>query len=99
MKKGTELVCIKDYSYEVRENVDTRSFSIGRIYKILSLDKNGTSVYIEADLIEERDTNNGLRFSLMGDTLNTRYLYDYFITLAEWRDSQIDKILDNGNIL
>ena len=93
MNKGTELICIKDYSYKVGlGDTDSRSFSIGRIYKILNVEQNGC-VYIEADLIEERYTNKGLRFSLMGDTLNTRYLYDYFITLAEWRDSQIEEIL------
>jgi hypothetical protein len=37
----------------------------------------------------------GLWFSLKGTRGRIRYFSDYFITLAEWRQQQIDKILED----
>jgi hypothetical protein len=43
------------------------------------------------------DGYDGLRFyfEIKFDFEKDRYFYDYFMTLAEWRDKQIDSILSD----
>ena len=98
IKKGDKVICIKDHTYHGELTI--RSFSVGKQYEILTIEKLKESeivksYYIEADMTNPDDFNSGLRFMCEKEVGAAKCFKDYFITLAEWRQQQIDKILED----
>ena len=78
IKKGDKVVCIKDYITE------TKSSEIGNIYSVDYISDFSTIVLINSCVFYIRNKISD----------NDLYFYDYFATLAEWREKQIKSILD-----
>jgi hypothetical protein len=72
-----------------------RSFKYGNEYEIKTIENGGKSVYIKSDTNFEAKTMDGLRFMFGESVGESKNFFDYFVTLAEWRDKQIDKILND----
>jgi hypothetical protein len=103
IKVGDKVVCIKDLIYKQEviacSEYTIKSYTKGKHYEILAVEiyqANVDSYYVSADMTVHDDWNSGLRFShLRGKIGNLEYFYDYFITIAEWRDKQINSILND----
>ena len=98
MKEGDIVVCIKDYAYVSKlfngKDANIYSYTTNRQYKILTIGKDGKYFYIEAD-IKIESNNKGLRFSTKEELVNVKKFGNYFITLADWREQQINNILND----
>jgi hypothetical protein len=84
IKKGDKVVCIKDI-YKI--GTDKINFIAGKEYEII-FDNNDT--YGELQIAAEDG-----RVACISFEEGTWCYADEFITLAEWRDRQIDKILED----
>ena len=97
IKLGDKVVCIKDIIYNGEFTI--KSYTKGKHYEILSVEiyqGNVDSYYVSADMTVHDDRNSGLRFShLRGKIGNLKCFEDHFITIAEWRDKQINSILND----
>ena len=91
IKKGDKVICIKDYIFEGKYTI--KSYSIGKQYEIVKVENDGESYYVEADMSIHDDLNCGLRFYYEKEIGNSKCFKNFFVTLAEWRDRQIDSIL------
>ena len=94
-----DVICTKSYTYKVNDN-DIRTFTEGKIYKIKTFERDGVYAEFERDgvYIESDNHYNVLYFTYKEAALNAKNFNDYFITLAKWRELQINEIL-NGDIL
>ena len=73
--------CIKEHKYR-----GTKHLTIGKIY---DLEKCTGPIYTHIVL---GDNNDNVSFSLKQ---NYYYVWDYFKPIADWRNEQIDKILED----
>jgi hypothetical protein len=87
MNKGDKVICIKDWSFDEQE------YKKDIIYEIDDTNKT-YGIYIKGENYISRD-EYGYWFCFKKDYYNN--FPDYFITLAEWRQQQINSILDEGN--
>jgi hypothetical protein len=89
MNKGDKVICIKDF------DVSNQKFIKGKVYQIKRIDK--YSCYIAGE-IYINDRNFGYRlFYFKYERKSWHKMFsEYFITLAEWRDKQINLILDEA---
>ena len=98
IKKGDKVVCIRDYSYLSPFDVIVFSFKSGNIYEIIDIGHK--AYYISADINNNTlsiSIYNGIWFSSSTAAANNLEKFEsHFITLAEWRDKQIDIILDEN---
>lgn len=95
IKVGDKVVCIKDYSYKHSDTL-TNSYKSGKLYEILKIYENINGVYISADLSSEEYHYVGVWFSMKSNKYTDFDDFDdYFLTIAEWRDKQINSILDD----
>jgi hypothetical protein len=106
MNKGDKVVCIKSNTHELtssfkerfRLNDDCIKFFIeGKVYNV-EYDDADKSCFIECDAnFTMEDGYDGLRFyfEIKFDFEKDRYFYDYFMTLSEWREKQIESILND----
>lgn len=97
MNKGDKVICIKDYTFQSRliNGPEYRYFA-GKEYEIISKETSN-SVYIAADLSKE-SIHKGINFDVTGTNKYFEKFDEYFMTLAEWRDKQINSILEDGTI-
>jgi hypothetical protein len=93
IEKGTKVVCIKDY-YCTNGNF-IWSFTKGKIYEVLSVGPEYTFVYIKCNFTQAYFKGKIFKFGSNNRNNNLNLFKDYFITLAEWRQQQIDKILED----
>ena len=89
MNKGDKIVYV--YVGDV-PNISSgylSGYTYGKVYEVIT---DGDDIL--ADVIDD----NGYRTypTIRGIDLDSRLPIRYFITLEEWRDSKIDKILDGG---
>jgi hypothetical protein len=97
---GNKVVCMQEHVYYRSGNKsEPLTHKQGNIYEVCKYDESDNTIYIKA---EESYVNiNGLWFSLdyLPETppfpKDVPYFKDYFVTLAEWRDKQINSILDD----
>jgi hypothetical protein len=95
IKKGDKVICIRDYSYISPYDGLVSSFKSGNIYEIIDIDHK--AYYISADINNNAlSIYNGIWFSSTTAANNLEKFESHFITLAEWRDKQINLILDEN---
>jgi hypothetical protein len=89
MNKGDKLICIKDI-YQI--GTDKINFIAGKEYEIIFVGEisNNGNTYEELEITNENGKQAWISFKQ-----GTWCYADEFITLAEWRDYQIDKILED----
>jgi hypothetical protein len=93
IKTGDKVVCIKDAEYYLDEhNPDITEilYKYGEIYTIRVANFNDI-FYIN---VKRNDKDSNTSFYLEEPIDEWNKFSDYFITLAEWRDKQINSILD-----
>jgi hypothetical protein len=61
------------------------------ICKIVIHDKIDSSIEFKI-----KNTRNNREYFYHNDSKGVFYIYNYYYTLAEWRNQQIDKILEDG---
>jgi hypothetical protein len=100
IKKGDKFVCIKDI-YEPDEPGKPIAFFKGNMYKVINYDDfdDITCISVEENYYKFTEST-GMWFSGKFSIPSVqqhfkRNIYDYFITLAEWRNQQIDSILND----
>ena len=91
IKKGDKVFCIKEQEYIFGGN-RKHTHLRGNIYEVLNIRVSDKLLYIQTQE-NYNDSIDGLWFSLDDNNHNRKIFSDYFITLAEWRDKQIDSIL------
>jgi hypothetical protein len=100
IKKGISLICKKDFFYEDEmldvfgkkiegEPILIHILKYSNHYKVTMISATNNDVYIPGD------NNIGMWFSVNGDLRKNPSIYEYFTTPAEWRDLQIDQILND----
>jgi hypothetical protein len=93
MNKGDKVVCIKDFS------LYDQKFIKGKLYQITQIYTELPCCYISGE-IYHNNLNFGYTFHFETENNKPNFnkkFSEYFITLAEWRDKQIDKILDEAD--
>lgn len=102
IKSGQTWICIKDYNFEETDNGDIiGEYKYGEIVKVKELyeyenylkDFPGTPYFYS----EEDFYHNGYIVILESGFRNLRIkeFQEHFINLAEWREKQINSILDD----
>ena len=96
IKQGDKVVCIKEHiHYRTNGTSIPLTHKIGNFYDVKAYDPSDETLYISAEEYYS-DDEHGLWFNLKSSANNDRdYFYNYFITLAEWRDRQIDSIFED----
>ena len=95
MKKGDKVVCIKDFIV----NFTNETKVLVNINEIYTIDRIKKDRYvINGWWFEENGSKtiykiNNIYFTEENDSIN-EYFHNYFITLAEWREQQINSILE-----
>jgi hypothetical protein len=94
-KVGDKLVCIKEHNYE--SSYGTHKHLKGNIYEVLNLRKIDKLIYIKTEeKYAKFPFSEGIWFTLGGKNFSARKkVSEYFISIAEWRDKQINSILDD----
>jgi hypothetical protein len=92
IKVGDKVICIKNLSFKGK-NQNECSYITGNKYEITRLYPpiNSKLIYVRTDIPVY---NSDFRFRVDRETHLTKLFSDYFITLAEWREQQINSILD-----
>ena len=92
MNIGDTLICIKDFNSSIADK--TWTFTKGKQYKIDNIPKSlkgdSHSVHVGADVTH--NYGNIIYFSTIKG-YNQNNFYDYFITLKDWRDKQLNKLI------
>jgi len=97
MNKGDLVVCIKDAVYDINCETPTgiteTLYKKGEFYEINEIkiidDKN---LYVD---IKRKDKDSSTGFWQLAQIEEWYKFDEYFITLADWRDKQIDSILND----
>ena len=93
IKKGDKVICIKDAYYLDIEDPTCGLelfYKLGEIYEVNNVFKRNSYVDIK------RNDNNSSTGFYLDDPIEEWYKFsDYFMTLAEWRNKQIDSILED----
>ena len=100
IEKGISLICKKDFFYEDEmldifgkkiegDPILIHTFKYSNYYKVTMISENKNAVYLDGD------NNIGMWFSVNDDLHKNPSIYEYFTTLAGWRDLQIDQILND----
>ena len=97
MNNGEKFFCIKDYTddtYHVQQH-----FS-GKLYKLSQIDKNFKNgiirVYMAGEIFfSPTEYGRWYKLSESDNSAIIPYFYDHFITLAEFREQQLNSILDD----
>jgi hypothetical protein len=92
IKKGDKVFCIKEQEYIFYDG-NRYTHLRGNIYEVLNIRVSDKILFIQTQ--ENYNDINGLWFSLDDNNHYRKTFSDYFITLAEWRDKQIDSILED----
>lgn len=90
IKDGDKVVCIKDAEYyldEYNPGITEILYKYGEIYTISRVVKS----YID---VKRNDGDLNTSFYLEEPIDEWNKFSDYFITIAEWRERQINSILD-----
>lgn len=109
IKKGDKVICIKNHTYHSKMIQKSGicaiySYSIGKEYLINSVYnyEYSTGFYIDSDVNIEKSYCTGLNFYAFKPEhkreTNLRIFDEYFVTLAEWRELQLNSILDETNL-
>ena len=92
-KKGDKLLCIKNLVYAG----DEFYFTSGKYYEISNAPISGHEIFIQT-IHKYVPIYRGLWFKTQKNEHSSGYsfhfLVDYFISLAEWREQQINSILN-----
>jgi len=95
IKQGDKVVCMHEHIFYRGGGTSTPiTHKKGNFYDVCKYDSFDKTVYIGAEEQYSSDVN-GLWFNLY-NSHDRDCFYDYFITLAEWRDKQIDSVLDES---
>lgn len=95
MKEINKVICIKSYKYYKPDRLRHKFFTEGKQYD-MSIEADGAACYIVSDANYMVNTiDNGLRFYFDGKHGNCEKFGDYFMTLAEWREKQINTIFED----
>ena len=95
IKEGDKVVCMQEHIYHKNNTIITHKK--GGIYNVFIHDSSDNTMYITS----EEGHDSGLWFSseYLPETppfpKDIPYVHDHFITLAEWRDRQINSILND----
>jgi hypothetical protein len=90
IKTGDKVVCIKDMS-----NIQHLNYTLHEIYSVSLIKHRIRYEYNSYYSIRIEDESKiGWYFESI-DLNNLLYFYDYFMTLAEWREKQINSILED----
>ena len=92
MNKGTKVICVKDFIDKDASRHNIQEHLFGRFYEVSIIEP--TRVYINGE--KNYSLNQYGRWFKLSDNdyLNTPLFYDHFITLAEFREQQLNSILD-----
>jgi len=102
IKEGDKVICIAWHMHSSNDEFyKVLTHKEGNWYEIARVDSSDDTVYVTAEENYSDDVY-GLWFNLKSDatgnyenSISRDYFADYFITLAEWRQQQIDKILED----
>ena len=92
-KRGDTVVCIENHSFVFEGQIS--SHKKGNMYHIIDIGRSGNgtySYYVESDKSHPDPNNRGLWF--YEHKTKCGIFSEHFISLAEWRDKQIDSILN-----
>ena len=89
IKKGDKIVCITDTS-----NIQFFKYMLHEIYFVTKIREKITDKGHYYRIAVEDIEKNAWYFETIR-LENSLYFYDYFMTLAEWRDKQINSIFEN----
>jgi hypothetical protein len=97
IKAGDKVVCMQEHIFYRGGGTDMPlTHKQGKCYEVFKYDTSDETVYINAEEQYAPDVH-GLWFNLNHCNNGDRsFLRNYFITLAEWRDKQINSILDES---
>ena len=89
IKEGDTVFCVKSFS------TIGQKFYRGKAYEINSYSESYGIIefYILGEIANK--SGGGYWFRLNGKIVHNNKFSDYFMTLAEWRERQIDSILDD----
>ena len=97
IKKGDKVVCVREHIYYRSGNkAEPLTHKQGNIYNTTKYDSSDNTIYIKAE-----ESYGGLWFSLdyLPETppfpKDVPYFNYFFILLSEWRDKQINSILND----
>jgi hypothetical protein len=91
IKQGDKVLCIKDFISK-----DEKSYIKGNLYEVVMIHNLHLRIVTIQNYVEKTPTGTSTQinfFSIGHSSMNN--FYEYFITLAEWRNQQIDKILED----
>ena len=96
IKKGDKVICIKDAYYTVSLKPELL-YKCGEIYEINKINNivmdDSYYTYIDIKRNDKKDASTGF---YLDNKIEEWYKFsDYFITLAEWREKQINSILND----
>jgi hypothetical protein len=93
IKEGDKVVCVREHIFYRGGGTDAPlTHKQGKCYEVFKYDPSDETVYINAE-----EQYAGLWFNLNHrNNGDISCLRNYFITLAEWRDKQIESILDES---
>lgn len=91
IKQGDKVLCIKDFISK-----DEKSFIKGNLYEVVMIHNLNLRIVTIQNSVEKTPTGTStqINFFSIGHSPMDNF-YEYFITLAEWRENQIDKILED----
>lgn len=94
IKVGDRLICKKNFHHKSLGY--EYNFFVNNEYEVISEDNTNSGVffYIKAHCCPDNTYRPGINFHSNKD-VNTYYIYDYFITLAEWRELQMRAVLED----
>ena len=101
IKNGDKVICIKDaYYVEKPTGMKELLYKCGEIYEINYIAINDSHIYFNGSsyiFISRNDKDASTGFYLDNKIEKWYKFSDYFITLAEWREKQINSILDEND--
>jgi hypothetical protein len=89
INKGDTVFCIKSFSITGQKFYKGKSYEIDCYYENYEI----IQVYILGEIFNK--SGGGYWFRLNGKIVHNNKFSDYFMTMAEWRDKQINSILDD----
>jgi hypothetical protein len=85
-KQRYKVICIKDVQFKVNNKI---LFKTGESYECCIRDKNTIEVLFE------QDKKSGWLFYNNTSILSYKQFSEHFVSLGEWREQQINSILDD----
>ena len=94
IKVGDKVICISEVSLNIY-NQERRSFKIGEVCEVVKYAENTFEYVKDAKYVQLRGNTDSLFFYLDKPIRQWKNFSDHFITMAEWREQQINSILDD----